>query len=77
MAEIEQKFKVGDIVVHKTTDKFKMSIIDNCPPKNPTIKQVADRYKDPSIYRCKYYNENTNKWDEVCFQETELKLFTE
>ena len=77
MAEIENKFKVGDVVVHKTTNKFKMLIVDNCYPKNPTIEQEFHNYKDLSIYKCRYYNELTNNWDEECFQEAELKLFTE
>lgn len=70
-------FNIGDIVVHKTTDKFKMSVVDNAPPENPSIKQLSDNYKDPKRYKCRYYNSDTLNWEISNFQESELKLFSE
>ena len=69
----ESKFKKGDVVGHKTTDKFEMVIVDNAYFENPTIQQVANRSKNPERYHCKYYNPDTKVWEEKDFYEWELE----
>lgn len=68
----KSNFSVGDSVVHKTTDQFEMIIIDNCMFGQPTQEQMANQSKDPNRFLCKYYNDNTDKWEEVCFYGFEL-----
>lgn len=64
------EFKIGDTVVHKATDSFKMVIIDNCRYKE-TAKITE---KDPNRFECKYYNIHTNQWESKCFYALELVL---
>lgn len=68
-------FKKGDIVYHKTTKDFKMTIVDNCIYEKPSIKQIE--VKDPNLFSCRYYNTKTDKWETVCFYSEELELISE
>jgi hypothetical protein len=70
-----ENFKKGDVVSHKTKKELKMTIIDNCNYEKPNSKQIGQ--KDPSLFRCRYYNEKTDIWDVVCFYYEELLLITE
>jgi uncharacterized protein YodC (DUF2158 family) len=70
---MNKEFKIGDVVEHKTTEEFEMVIIDNCFFKNPTMEQTVQNSKDPNRFLCKYYNKNTNQWEEKCFENIELE----
>lgn len=65
-------FKPGDIVYHKSTSNIRMVILGNCAPENPTTKQLADGYKDPNIFECRYYEKDLNVWKKECFYSFEL-----
>lgn len=69
----ENKYKEGDLVIHKANQKFDMVIVGNCAPENPTIRQKADNYKDPNRFSCRYYNPDTKEWEVKCFYGFELE----
>ena len=69
------KFKIGDVVLHKTTDKFKMSIISNGRyTPDDWVKGTNPGDINPNSFICKYYNPDTNQWEQKQFYDTELSL---
>ena len=71
---LENTFKIGDKVVHKTTDKFNMVIISNGTVSySERSKELKIGNINPDVFICKYYNPDTTKWEEKRFHFTELK----
>lgn len=73
---MQRELKLQDKVYHKTTDAFEMIVIDferrwdNDMSKNLTVP-------NPKYPVCRYYNTNTNKWEEQSFNDFELELIEE
>jgi len=64
-----RNFKNGYKVIHKLIG-FDLVIIGKCNPlKLNDIEQVNN---GASYLKCRYYNPNTNKWEEHCFFDYEL-----
>lgn len=71
---LENTFKIGDKVKHKTTDEFSMVIIRNSiVTYDERTKNLKAGSKNPDKFICKYYNNNTNEWEEKGFYYTELE----
>ena len=70
----ENNFKIGDKVVHKTTNKFDMVIIGNGKVLlSEKSKSLELGNTHPDVFICKYYNPDTAQWEEKRFHFTELE----
>lgn len=71
---MDKEFKIGDHVLHRTTQDFEMIIIDfekrweNNMAKNLTVP-------NPKYPICRYYNRDTKKWETQTFNDFELEDF--
>ncbi|WP_291072633.1 MULTISPECIES: hypothetical protein [unclassified Empedobacter] len=73
---MNQEFKIGDKVIHKTTEAFEMIIIDfEKRWENNIAKQTFT--PNPKYPICRYYNSRTNKWEKETFNDFELELLEE
>lgn len=73
---METEFKIGDHVMHRSTQDFEMIIIDfakkweNNMTKNLTVP-------NPKYPICRYYNRDTKKWEIQEFHDFELEYSDE
>lgn len=65
------EFKVGDKVRHKVAPQFDMVVVDFAKHwENDPYKGLTE--KNPEYPICKYYNNNTNQWEQKRFHLSEL-----
>lgn len=71
---LDNQFKIGDKVVHKTTDKFDMVIVSNdkvAYEERSAELKVGDT--NPNVFICKYYNPDSMQWEQKRFHFAELE----
>lgn len=74
----DTNFNIGDVVTHKTTDRFKMVILSNGRYTiDDWVTGTKPGDKNPNNFICKYYNSDTKEWEQKSFYDSELSLSEE
>ena len=62
--------KIGDKVKHKTKLEFDMIIISKATTIKIKEKELIEQGHE--YFKCRYYNETTNQWEEISLFDFEL-----
>lgn len=71
----ENKFQIGDTVIHKANPTHKMIIIGNCNYRQEAPENLLGN-KNPSQFLCRSLKQNFHYTDK-CYYAYELQLYSE